>query len=205
MNITLPLRNYGVGGENTYTTSKTRMRRDGICLILVDAWDWHINSTYLEAVMENQNAMLRPLLATCRSGGIPIIHTPSLGTPSAIAKPLPGETIIDPALLDYFTVRDALDAHLQSLRVPAHTLLFAGYSSNFCLLRAMIFMRTVMADSGGSKYRTILIRDCTVALETPESAPGRWCNYVAINMMEQQWGSSITLAELQKALGEHTS
>jgi len=49
-------------------------------------------------------------------------------------------------------------------------------------------------------YKIILLRDCTIAFETPESLDGEWALKMAVNMVEFQWGCTSTLDDLREAL-----
>jgi nicotinamidase-related amidase len=49
-------------------------------------------------------------------------------------------------------------------------------------------------------YNIVLIRDATLAFETPESLEGEWANVMAITMVEQLWGESTTIDDLRSAL-----
>lgn len=45
-------------------------------------------------------------------------------------------------------------------------------------------------------YKIILVRDGTIAFETPETLSGEWFNKVAITTVEWQYRESTTLADL---------
>ena len=49
-------------------------------------------------------------------------------------------------------------------------------------------------------YNTILVRDATIAFETPESLSGEWAYKMTINMVESLWGGTTTVDDLRAAL-----
>jgi hypothetical protein len=51
-------------------------------------------------------------------------------------------------------------------------------------------------------YNIILIRDSTIAFETPETLDGEWANRVTINTVEHQYGSTTTLQDIEDALND---
>ena len=89
-----------------------------------------------------------------------------------------------------------LDDYLKAHNIT--TLIYAGYASNWCVLHrptGIIRMREL-------GYDIILLRDCTIAFEMPDSLDDEWANRVTINTIEHQWGETTTLDDLQTAFGE---
>lgn len=53
-------------------------------------------------------------------------------------------------------------------------------------------------------YDLILLRDCALAWETPESLEGEWARKIGVNQVEWFWGESATLDDLREALEKRT-
>lgn len=200
--VTLPLRRFAAALDPTktqteldsgYSTQWRHIDLAGACLVVIDAWDYHPNAGWLARAKAHQHAKLKPLLELMRQHGVYIIHAPHGQEISPLATPKPGEFVLEFAPTSFGALRDALSQHLQSRRL--HTLFYAGYASNWCVLNRPTGV-IAMAQLG---YEIVLIRDCTIAFETPDTLAGEWCNYVTINTVEHQWGATITLDDLQRA------
>jgi nicotinamidase-related amidase len=203
--LTLPLRTFAAAldpdksqteMDGGYRIIERQVDLAGACLVLIDAWASHPNAGWLARMLEHQGTHLDPLLELARRYNMHIVHA-SHGQPaSAVAKPLPGEFVAEFVPASYSLSRDVMCRHLETLGI--RTLFYAGYASNWCLLHRPTGI-IAMAQAG---YEIILIRDCTLGFETPDTLAGQWCNYVAINTVEHQWGSTITLSDLRTAFEE---
>jgi nicotinamidase-related amidase len=163
-------------------------------LLLIDVWENHPNDGWLERARENMTTHLRPLLQLARTNGMTILHAPHLRATAKWVQPMPGEINLDKERL---TTSLALHEYLRKRGIT--TLLYAGYASNWCVLHRPVGI-IQMHQLG---YRIILVRDCTIAIETPETLDGEWVNKATINTFEHEWGETTTLTDLQQAFRSH--
>ncbi|MFC2032107.1 isochorismatase family protein [Chloroflexota bacterium] len=167
-----------------YNTFELDLRKTA--LILIDVWQYHPNDGWLERAGGNIRAKIVPLLDLARKHGLRVIHSPHSQKIANEAEPLPNELVVNSQseLISY------LEAH------HIEILTYAGYASNWCVLNrpdtGIIEMRRL-------SYEIILIRDCTIAFETPETLDGEWANKVTANMIEVNYGATTTLADLKEA------
>lgn len=182
---------YDTERDSTYTYPQHLLDLDKTALIVVDAWAHHPNDGWLKRAQENMKSKLRPLLDLARYHNMIIIHAPNKGEIADIAKPLQGEFVVDSMnqLADTTELDDYLKAH------NITTLLYAGYSSNFCLLSRP----TGIIKMYQLGYDITLVRDCTIAFEMPETLDTETANLVTINLIENLWGATTTLEDLQAA------
>ena len=158
-------------------------------LILIDVWADHPNDGWLERAKKHTVAKIAPLLQLARNNRMIIIHAPHGQEIAKAVKPLPDEIILDAAHsttmeFDNFLKENGLE-----------TLIYAGYSSNWCVLHRPVGIIN-MRQRG---YNIILLRDCTIGFETPETLNGEWANEVTINIIEYQWGMTATIDDLKRA------
>ncbi|MFC1574392.1 isochorismatase family protein, partial [Candidatus Latescibacterota bacterium] len=76
------------------------------------------------------------------------------------------------------------------------TLIYAGYALNWCVTHR---------DSGifnmkNHGFDIIIVRDCTIAFELPETLDGELAKETIIAMIEIHWGTSTTLDDLKLGL-----
>ena len=159
-------------------------------LILIDVWACS-NDIRLEC---NVKTKIVPLLKLAREQNMPIIHVPHDRDIHEHCQPLDGELITGKE--NRLSDTGCFDKYLQSHNIS--NLLYAGYRSNWCVLHRPTGI-VKMSELG---YNVILIRDCTIAMETPETLEGEWANKVSVNMVESQFGSTTTLKDLLVAFGE---
>lgn len=74
-------------------------------------------------------------------------------------------------------------------------LFYAGFAANICVQHRDYGMRA-MRDRG---YNVILLRDCTTAIEVPQTLDGLWLTQSAILNLEMKVGFSTTAETLQRA------
>ena len=87
-------------------------------------------------------------------------------------------------------------AHLMADR-NANTIIYTGYATNECLLFAGGGMEQTR-----SRFRLILVRDATVALEHNDTALEQTNRDAAIRMVENSFGYTCTTADLLQSLGD---
>jgi hypothetical protein len=168
-------------------------------LFLIDPWAQHPNDGVDKRVADNINTRLVPLLRIARTHRLRTIYLPHAHRISTAVAPQPGEVVIfggeDYKAYEqtyYQQLCDLLD-FLEENKV--RNLIYAGYATNRCVLhRPAGIIR--MAQRG---YNCILLRDCTAAIETPQTLDGEWIKFAMINMIEDQYGGSATLEDLMRA------
>jgi nicotinamidase-related amidase len=92
-------------------------------------------------------------------------------------KPLPHEPVIT----------DGWQLNNLCRKLGIDTLLYVGFMADICIQRIPGAMRE-MAEK--YKYKTIILRDCTVAYEYPETYKDRWMTFAAIRNIETDIGFS---------------
>jgi nicotinamidase-related amidase len=75
------------------------------------------------------------------------------------------------------------------------TLFYVGFMADICLTNISGAIRSM----AGFGYRCVVLKDCTVAYEYPETAEGNWMSFAAIRLIEAGPGYSTTSAEFTKA------
>ena len=172
---------------------------DQTALLLLDVWKNHERQPddgWLDAKQTNIEQKIVPLLAFARARGLTIIHAPHRQEIADEAAPLPGEFVCNPKNPD--DSQRALLPYLREHRIT--TLLYAGYTSNLCLLYRPVGILPMRALG----YQTILLRDCTVPYvpKTMGKPVDNADKQARINAVEPLWGMTITLEDLRRALGE---
>jgi nicotinamidase-related amidase len=176
--------------DSTYSYNIVELDLDETALVLIDLWAYS-NDTRLDHHVRNK---MVPLLGLARDQNITIIHAPHDFTVTEYCLPLPGEIVTGKE--NGLDSTDGFDSYLKAHNIT--TLLYAGYRSNWCVL----YRPTGIIKMSELGYNVILIRDCTIAFETPETLEGEWANAVSINMVESQFGSTTTLDALETAFLE---
>ena len=182
---------YDTEGDSTYIYRGQLLDLDKTALIIVDAWAYHPNDGWLKRARENMKSKLRPLLDLARYHNMTIVYAPNEGEIAEIAKPLQGEFLVD--YMNPIDDTTELDDYLKAHNIT--TLLYAGYASNWCVLNrptGIIRMRQL-------GYDIILVRDCTIAFEMPDTLDMETANSVTINLVENLWGETTTLEDLKAA------
>ncbi|MEM3485865.1 MAG: hypothetical protein QXI12_09615 [Candidatus Methanomethyliaceae archaeon] len=49
-------------------------------------------------------------------------------------------------------------------------------------------------------YRVILVRDASIAIESPETLDAQWNHKVAVHLVELNWGATTTVEDVIAAL-----
>jgi nicotinamidase-related amidase len=171
-------------------------------LFLIDPWARHPNSGVHRRVADNIRTNIVPLLGVARTHQLLTIYLPHAHQISTAVAPRPGEVVIFGGE-DYEAYEQTYNQQLCGLLDfladrNVRTLIYAGYATNRCLLHRPAGILQ-MAQRG---YKCIILRDCTVAIETPQTLEGEWIKFAMINMVEDQYGGSTTLDDLRRALEE---
>ena len=185
---------YDTEKDSAYTYQQRLLELNKTALIIIDAWEYHPNDGWLERSQENMKLKLRPLLELARQHNVLIIHAPHGQEIAGIARPIQGEYTVQSNNPVDATIE--LDDYLKAHKVA--TLLYAGYTSNSCIL----YRPTGIIKMSDLGYDIILVRDCTIAFETPDSLNEEWVNKITISTIEHHWGETTTLEDLQVAFGK---
>ena len=177
--------------DSTYNYENRKLHLKETALILIDVWSSHPNDGWMERTREHMKLKMKPLLLLARKYNMTIVHSPHGREIAEEFKPLPNELVINSR--NFINDSTELDKYLKAHNIS--TLFYAGYASNICILN-----RPTGIIRMSEQYNIILIRDCTLAVETPESLDGQWANEIAINIVELNWGETTTLKDLQTAL-----
>ena len=178
--------------DSTYVYTHRELDLNRTALILIDVWGYDPNDGFSQRATIHRQTKIVPLLALARKHNMEIIHAPGGRAIAEDSKPVPGEIVIASQGVLGDTLQ--LDLFLKTHNIT--TLLYAGYASNLCVLNRPTGI-IKMSELG---YNIVLIRDATLAFETPESLEGEWANVMAITMVEQLWGESTTIDDLRSAL-----
>jgi len=178
--------------DSPYVYAHRELDLNRTALILIDVWETDPNDGSSQRGTIHRQTKIVPLLALARKHNMIIMHAPNGRAIAEDSKPLPGEIVIASQGVLGDTLQ--LDLFLKTHNIT--TLLYAGYASNLCVLTRPTGI-IKMSERG---YNIVLIRDATLAFETPESSEGEWANVMAITMVEQLWGESTTIDDLRSAL-----
>jgi nicotinamidase-related amidase len=183
---------YDTERDSEYIYNQRLLDLDKTAIIVVDAWASYPNDGWLNRAQENMSSKLKPLLDLARYHNMIVIHAPNGQEIADIVKPIKDEFIVDSK--NEVPDTTELDSYLQAHHIT--TLLYAGYASNWCLLNrptGIFSMKRI-------GYDIILVRDCTIAFEMPETLDSEAANLVIINLIENQFGATTTLDDLKTAL-----
>lgn len=175
-------------------STKLTLRRTA--LILIDVWENHPNEGFRTRALENVRDRITPLIRVARRAGMTIVHAAHGYDIAAAALPADGEIELTERGWD---TTEAFDTFLKERSIT--TLLYAGYASNWCVINRPVGLVPMRYEG----YEVVLLRDCTLAFETPETLDGEWANKVIINTIEHQWGSTTTVEDLEAALLDRRS
>jgi nicotinamidase-related amidase len=190
--LRLPLRKQADGtlqDPGDSTTAIIDLDTRATAAIDIDAWQTHGNRVAL-----NVCDKLAPTLAALRSTGLAILHAAHDQDIHPLVRPLAGETEIPGDFHDTDFIASMLgDAGIRNL-------IYLGYFSNKCILQRSLGMLE-MHKKG---FRTILVRDASLAIESEESVAGEWFHKAAVRFVELNFGESTTCAEVQAGVAAMT-
>lgn len=177
-------------------------------LVLVDVWDNHWCEGLARRTRQLTEKRIVPLLKLARDNGITIAHAHHAHRGRTIDKrilPLDNEINLDANQAAHRPER----FHQYLVDNGITTLLYAGYYTNECLFfrKVGIYRMTKLSVIPASQlqrnrtdnqttrkhyYDILLVRDCTIAYETPETYEGEWANKVFVNTVERLCGMTTT-------------
>ena len=197
--IELPLRirriQYAFDGDQdserdaTYEFLIRNLKVNETALILIDVWASHPIEGWKERAEVNIQDKLYPLLQEARKAGLLVIHAPHGIRIHTLATPLEGEMVLDWPY-DAYQVFDELRNR------GIKTLIYAGYATNMCVLVRPIGI----IQAKGQNFDVILVRDATIAVETPESLDGEWAHRMAVHFVEANFGYTTTVEDFRIAV-----
>ena len=170
---------YDTEMESYFFNERMRIPVNEAALILVDVWEEKSdNDGWDEREREINSTTLLDVLQAARENNMLIIHAPALGTISDVVSPLAGEIVLDSSNW----MPDDKELHVLLLRHNVKTLFYVGYATNVCVLNRPYGIKR-MHDLG---YRTILVRDCTAALEYHDTLEEKWVTRMAVREVEKK-------------------
>lgn len=196
--LDLPLRCYigsapaSAAGDPTVAIADIQVAETA--LIVIDAWDVPPDQRDKSPDYRHVVDHIRPLLNWAREVGMLVIHAPHDRAIHPAALPIGDEIVISGEIGD----ADFIGGQLR--RAGLRTLLFAGYALNECMM-----MRTIgMIEMRKQGFRVVLVRDASLAKETPSSESGQWAHKSMVQFIELSLGASVALSDLQRATRPHT-
>jgi len=174
--------------DGEYEYRVRRLKLDQVALVLVDVWENYPNKNWEHRIKEHISSKIVPLIKLARGYKMNIIHASYHREIAKEIGPLPGEAIVN------FDNSLEFDEYLKRHNIS--TLLYAGYALNRCIINRPVGI-IEMSKLG---YNVILIRDCTLAINSTESLDGQQIAKVVINIVEALWGETTTLKDLYTAL-----
>ena len=157
-----------------------------IAFILIDVWAYHPIEGWMERAEVNIQDRLYPLLREARKAGVYIIHAAHGNEIHPLATPQEGEMILD-------SQYDAYQLFEELRNKGIKTIIYAGYTTNMCVLVRPVGM--IGAKMQG--FDVILVRDATIAVETPESFDGEWAHKMAVHFVEANLGYTTTVEDFR--------
>lgn len=197
--INLDVRNSKIPGENKslktiennssrHVNSTLKVDKNRIAVIIVDLWEFHPNGGWFFRAQDVAKEKILPLISTCRKNNIPIVFATYDYIPlSQLVKVQENELYSD----NIGNILNFLDKN------NINTLVFAGFSTNYCLL---FRPAGVINMSEYYNYKSIIIRDATIAYEMPETFEKELSKKVAIDIIETYLGYSTTLQDFEDAI-----
>lgn len=174
--------------DNAKTTTTETVDLNKSAIIIMDAWDCHYNGGWFNRAQKILHNELMTLITLADQHNIPIIYATYDNVPLNKAIPVKKKDLVTdnlPQALDF----------LNNNKVD--TLIYAGFSTNYCLLFRSLGMVNMHKNLF---YKVYLVRDATIAFEMPSTLENEHAKEVAIDMIESQLGASTTLKEFKAAL-----
>jgi len=140
-------------------------------LVLIDVWASHPNGGWMDRAKVVTSDRIVPLVEAVRGTDIRVVHAPHNTPMSALVQPVKGEINADEKGI---ATTAAFKAWLHEEGIT--TLIYAGYSSNWCVMHRPIGIIRMEPD-----FDVIFVRDASLAFETPESLDGEWGHKMAVN------------------------
>ena len=191
--VCLPLRRYtesthGAETNGTWHTDVRHFAVRDVVLVVMDAWATHDSAGWMQRAEANMRQNLAPLLQAVRTAGIRVIHASHDRTPHPLVAPAEGDIVLDGAVSTQSFV-DLLE-HLGT-----RLIVYTGYSSNMCVMTRPIGLLH-MQNRG---FELALVRDASLAMETPDTLAGEWMHAAMVNFVELNLAATVTAREMSAA------
>jgi isochorismatase family protein len=187
---------YDTEADSSYTYRERRLDLKRTAVIVIDPWENHDNDGWLGRAKENMRSKLRPFLELIRHLNVPIVYAPHEQEIARVVEPREGDFVVNSQ--NQLDDTEELNAYLRARNIA--TLLYAGYATNKCLLTrptGIVRMKRL-------GYDIILVRDCTIAFEMPETLHSEAAKLITVNLIENNYGETTTLADLRTAFEQAT-
>jgi len=191
----------------------TELPADRTALVLVDMWSVHFIESWIERAERISREYVIPAIDAAREAGLTVIHAPCPEVaaqypghlPDVPPAPSPPASGPDWPPSDfrsraggYAAYRGPRDQppgiatgrelhHVLAERGIYHTV-YAGFAANWCLMGRDYGIRA-MSRYG---YHIVVLRDCTTAVEFPDTLDQCLVTEVVIREIEQQYGFSAS-------------
>ena len=165
-------------------------------LILMDIWDTskEANDGWAKRHDTFVKESIVPLVKFARKNNILVIHASHDYKISDRIKVIEGEKIL--SVGKWPRKLQTLYLYWYLMSNDIEHLIYAGNSTHKCVF----FRPDGVYEMSKLLDDIIVIRDATIAFEYHETREGEWAKNVFINLIEDQYGSSTTLEDLQNAL-----
>ena len=178
--------------DSTYTYLPINQDMTKTALLLIDCWASNPNTGFQNRARANMDDKLIPLINRMRAAGTLICH-------ACYDEYLYGNYITPQSgdwVINLGAQQTAAQIHMELFNMGRAMLFMAGYAINNCLLQRPLGMLNFVYHTP-SLQNLILIRDCTIGFESPESLEGEG-NKKAIIQMVECWslGFSTTSEEI---------
>lgn len=160
-----------------------------LALILIDVWADHPVKGWVERADENIRTKLLPLVQAAREHGVLVVHCPHGRSTNPLLAPLPDEPVLDDR-------SDGIHLVKTLQQRGAKCLLYAGYSSNMCVLTRP----TGIIEMAQQGYEIVFVRDASLAIEAPEFLDSQLTHGVVTYMVETNWGVTTEVDQVLAAL-----
>jgi hypothetical protein len=169
------------GGYNTedggwYEFHKENFKVENMALVLMDVWETGDCQGFHKRVEGQVQNYIVPLIDKARNMGLKVIYLRHGFQLSRFLNPLPEEMIFD----DEQEFKNYISAN------QIGALLYAGYALNMCVM----YREEGMVPMSRSNIRSLVLRDCTKALETAETLPYEGTYTAIMNQIDLIWGTT---------------
>lgn len=167
----------------------TKINPHSCAIVLIGVFDPEMRLRFQGRVNKLMQEKINPLLFLAGKHNIPVYYVKGQRT----------DHRLPPKEVQAVAGTDALYRAL--VKKGVHTLIYAGFPSNGELLVGPGGIQE-MKTQCDTALQMILLRDCSMAYELPESRSGEWFHYSAVLETELKWGASTTLANLSHTLSK---
>jgi hypothetical protein len=154
---------YDTEADSGFIYTDSSFKAEETVFVLLNVWESVWNDGLAKRIDENVRTKLKPALDRARTLGLHVVHIPHLESVGPVygykrhplVEVLPGEDVLHGDLSNF-------DAYLKGKGIKQ--LIYVGYASNICLVDRDV--RPFRLRELG--YRTLLMRDASLAVETKE-------------------------------------